>query len=42
MKELDKVEARRLRTIEGLSVGAIAKRLQVSKSTISLLVRDIV
>ena len=41
MKSKEKIEARRLRKNEGLSTGAIARKLGVSTSTVSLWVRDI-
>ena len=42
MKLMEQQEARRVRRDEGLSLNEIAARLQVSKSSVSLWVRDIV
>ncbi len=42
MKLMEQQEARRMRRDEGLSLNEIAARLQVSKSSVSLWVRDIV
>lgn len=41
MKTAERTEARRLRQVEGLSVGDITRRLGVSKSSVSLWVRDL-
>jgi len=41
MKPKEREEARRLRQKEGISIGKIAKKLNVSKSSVSLWVRDI-
>lgn len=42
VKALEKIEARRLRAEEGLSIRAIASQLGVSKGSVSTWVRDIV
>ena len=41
MKAIEREQARRLRREEGMAIGAIARQLGVSKSSVSLWVRDV-